>query len=88
MPTPHAGKFALFDDSHCWRTVARHRTDHGRVRHQACPCGAWRIVHGLKETWRSSTDACSEVSAMEPTPRGWPYRKSWGATGIFRTSSD
>ncbi|UJW33103.1 hypothetical protein L3Q67_04740 [Saccharothrix sp. AJ9571] len=61
---------------HTWETVTRHR----RVRHQACRCGAWRVLHGWREHWRSTEAACSSPPVF---PRGWPHHKAHGEAGFF-----
>ncbi|WP_153035534.1 hypothetical protein [Amycolatopsis sp. YIM 10] len=64
---------------HTWQTVARHRW----TRHQTCSCGAWRVVRGWRERWRSSPAQCPARPPIQPLPRGWPHHKAHGEAGFF-----
>ncbi|MEJ3651593.1 hypothetical protein WEH80_01115 [Actinomycetes bacterium KLBMP 9759] len=75
-------------DPHHWRTVARHRTVEGRIRHQICRCGATRVLLGRQERWRSTETECSAPPPTIAAPSGWPHRKGWVESGLFRHDGD
>ncbi|HLT62622.1 MAG TPA: hypothetical protein VK020_15580 [Microlunatus sp.] len=66
--------------SHGWSAGAT--TGSGRC-YQRCACGAWRVLQRGEEFWRSTDRPCPEAPPIEPVPRGWPYRKAWGAARLF-----
>ncbi|GAB3746619.1 hypothetical protein [Microlunatus parietis] len=79
MFPPH--RFPRPAGSHGWSAGTTIEPDD---RHyQRCTCGAWRILHRGEETWRSTDASCPDAPLIEPVPRGWPYRKAWGAARLF-----